>query len=314
MPKPAGGRVGGLRASPADPVPPWTARGDWGAGTDWESDTAAEPVGAWIFVELAEQNLGAETGIPGVDRGECWPSPGDRASGHPVVPREKSAPRDRRTPPEPEPNLALHLVDLDDRTQRTAEYTLLSGGHVQAPSAALVADGVLHLGWDWGEWGGGLLLVHLSDLSTPMAPSLSRWASTNSVYGFGRLGNTVLAHGGLMHMGAVNAFVVEPKEPFKSKYDASNWDNPRLPGPVLPITNLLEAPDGALTVLAYNAIWRTDRTFAHWRKIETLDLGYSSGRPDAVGSYPAVTSAWLDSAGRLFFATRRDGLCVRASD
>ena len=147
-----------------------------------------------------------------------------------------------------------------------------------------------------------------------MAPSLSRWASTNSVYGFGRLGNTVLAHGGLMHMGAVNAFVVEPKEPFKSKYDASNWDNPRLPGPVLPITNLLEAPDGALTVLAYNAIWRTDRTFAHWRKIETLDLGYSSGRPDAVGSYPAVTSAWLDSAGRLFFATRRDGLCVRASD
>ncbi len=88
--------------------------------------------------------------------------------------------------------------------------------------------------------------------------------------------------------------------------------------PYLPITHVLEdSRTGAIVVVAFSEIYRTDARLARWEKIHELNIGYRSGRPDAMGAYPSVRSVLpIEEPGKpmgLLFVTRLDGL-VRLVD
>jgi hypothetical protein len=200
--------------------------------------------------------------------------------------------------------VVLDLVDLSDGSRRSVTMSLRKRyGNLEAPSAVLATDEALYIGWDWGEFGGGYARVDLADVSARAVPSAP-------IYGFARVADEVWMHGGTMHMGMLLTNIATAEDPSKELYAASNYDKPPPPGPVLPITHIVEGPGDALTVLAYSDIWRADRALAHWDNVNTLDLRYEPGRPDAMGVYPAITAAWRDAEGRLFLATRGDGMCV----
>src|SRR5262249_48123024 len=83
--------------------------------------------------------------------------------------------------------------------------------------------------------------------------------------------------------------------------------------PFAPVTHVVEDPrTGAVVVVSFSDIYRTDARLARWEKVHHLKIGYRDGRPDAVGPYPSVRSVLLlEEPGRpmgLLFATRLDGL------
>ncbi|MES2639598.1 MAG: hypothetical protein V4850_08930 [Myxococcota bacterium] len=200
--------------------------------------------------------------------------------------------------------VVLDLVDLTDGSHRSVTMALRKQyGNLEVPSAVLATDEALYIGWDWGEFGGGYARVDLADVSARAVPGAP-------IYGFARVADEVWMHGGTMHMGMLLTNIATADDPQRGLYAASNYDKPPPPGPVLPITHIVEGPGDALTVLAYSDIWRADRALARWDKVDMLDLRYEPGRPDAVGTYPAVTAAWRDAQGRLVLATRGNGMCV----
>ena len=61
--------------------------------------------------------------------------------------------------------------------------------------------------------------------------------------------------------------------------------------PHLPVTHIVEDPKtGAILVVAFSDIFRTDIRLAHWAKSHELKIGYQWGRRDAMGAYPSVSS------------------------
>jgi hypothetical protein len=70
---------------------------------------------------------------------------------------------------------------------------------------------------------------------------------------------------------------------------------------------VLERDDGTFWLLSFHYLIEANPRFRRFRRIHDFSLRYTPGRPDAVGSYPAVASAMLDG-DRLLLATRNDGL------
>jgi hypothetical protein len=83
--------------------------------------------------------------------------------------------------------------------------------------------------------------------------------------------------------------------------------------PYLPITHVVEdAATGAIAVVSFSDIYRTDARLARWEQVHELTIRYRGGRPDAVGAYPSVRAVRpVAEPGRpmgLLLATRLDGL------
>jgi hypothetical protein len=169
-------------------------------------------------------------------------------------------------------------------------------------------------GTDRGEWGGGLEVVELKSGEVRQLPR-ARWGGYG-VYGLAESSDgSVLAFGGTTHMGLYEAFVanVEPERvsrlyqytgmaPF-NEVRQKRWA--AAAEPHLPITHILEHGDGFWVLSLDNLIEASPR-FKRFRRIHDFSVRYTPGRPDAVGSYPAIVAAMRDGE-RLLLATRNDG-------
>jgi hypothetical protein len=204
-----------------------------------------------------------------------------------------------------------------------APIPLPSATSFGGPSDAFLLDRHDRLwhGTDHGEWGGILEVVDLGNGEVQAVPR-GEWGGLN-VYGFAESSSgQVLGFGGVMHMGFLRTFVakLEPQSasslyryegmaPF-DKAHRQRWL--AAPEPHLPITHVLEHANGTFLVLAFNQLIEANSTFNTFRRVHGFALRYSRGRPDAVGSYPAVASAILDGE-RLLLATQRDGFVEYAN-
>ncbi|MFZ5480443.1 MAG: hypothetical protein ACOZNI_27020 [Myxococcota bacterium] len=181
------------------------------------------------------------------------------------------------------------------------DFSRVYGG-IAPPVVAASAD-TLFVGWDWGEWGGAVARIGLVDGAATMDGS-------EGVYGIASLSDGIWAFGGGMHMGMLTSSLRRLEPAGEPEYGVTTFgEHEPTPnrGPRFPITHVLEGPSAdELTVLAYSDVYRVDRALTGWKKVGTLDLLYSGGRPDAVGTYPSVTAAWLD-AGRVVVGTRFQG-------
>jgi hypothetical protein len=203
----------------------------------------------------------------------------------------------------------LNVTDL--ATKKTYDLPKLT------PSAFLVdRHDRLWLGEDHGEWGGSACWLDLAngkrhDVTMP-------GQLDNNVYGFAELAyGRVLAFGGVMHMGLLSSFITRvDSAPATSVWRRSNLGKRGLEQaeadpnqPQLPITHIVPARDGKLLVFSFSDVFRVDAKIRHWQRLARLDLHYSPGRPDAVGSYPAIRQVLpLDRDGaKLLLVTGRDG-------
>ncbi|MHB1555871.1 MAG: NHL repeat-containing protein [Isosphaeraceae bacterium] len=227
------------------------------------------------------------------------------------------------------------------------------------PDAFLLdRKGRLWLGWDNGEWSGSCLFVDLAtgqvhDIPSPQPKiaAAERHQVWEGVCGFVELRDgQVWAHGGTMHMGGTSGFIhrvdrgraeglyhrdnleLIRRETERRQRAEEAEENRAAPAkaapeppidlnrPFLPITQIIEEPGtGAIVVMAFSTMYRTDAKLAGWRKFDELEIGYRAGRRDAVGAYPSVRSvepiAPAAAGGPMgyLFATRLDGL-VRLAD
>ena len=160
-------------------------------------------------------------------------------------------------------------------------------------------SGRFWLGADRGEWGGRITRVDLvagtvAEIPPPPSHDPDRKAYWQGIYGFVEPGDgQVWAFGGTSHMGFHSSFITRidaanpiplvafdrpPRDPEK----APDPDHPRLP-----ITHLIATKDHFL-IFSYSDVFRVDQALKSWKKVATLAIRYRWGRPDAVGSYPAV--------------------------
>lgn len=165
----------------------------------------------------------------------------------------------------------------------------------------------LWLGADKGEWGGRLAVVDLDkwtvrELDHPPA----------GVYGIVEtMEGRVWVYGGTMHLGMHQAFVSSVDgAAVKKLFDSEFVDKRRPDRPTLPITHLLAVRGGrSFLAFSYDQVFEVDSKLSRWRKLPNFVARYHWGRPDAVGSYPAVRSIYVmgESPLRLLIATALDG-------
>jgi hypothetical protein len=193
-------------------------------------------------------------------------------------------------------------------------------------ATAFFVDGRNHLwlGGDEGEWGG---LCARLDLSSGQMTALGKYGGHTSegVYGFvGLPDGQVWAHGGMMHLGVSRAFIARVDrgkfEEFEGVFQEDSQWAPRFPdpdekkkapynGPKYPITHIIPDPGGeGLLVFAYTDLFRTDFALKNWTSLCQMKLQYTWGRPDALGSYPAIKS--VQPLG----GDSKDLLCVTGLD
>ncbi|MBI4954270.1 MAG: hypothetical protein HY908_19755 [Myxococcales bacterium] len=202
------------------------------------------------------------------------------------------------------PSVRLEVVDVATGRRHALEQL--------APSAFLLdARRRLWLGVDAGEWGGKLARL---DLGSGELVQLR--GQVDGVYGFFQRGADVMAHGGMLHLGLAQGYVarcgetaVELVASFDRSGAAAGADRP-----VGPITEVLGEPGGTFLALGYDAVWRADAAFTRFDRVAGLSFRHRPGRPDAMGSYPAVRSAARLDDGSLLVATGRDGLVRIAPD
>jgi hypothetical protein len=158
--------------------------------------------------------------------------------------------------------------------------------------------GRIWLGADDGEFGGRVSSIDLSKgVVTAIKPPPSREpdneAEWEGICGFVELADgQVWAHGGTSHMGTNSGEITRVDEGHARTVFA--FDPPRKLGqepdqtrPYLPITHVIEEKNGLL-VFSYSNVFRVDKAFKRWTRAARLTIAYRWGRPDAVGSYPAV--------------------------
>ena len=150
----------------------------------------------------------------------------------------------------------------------------------------------LWYGIDAGEWGGGLGREDLE------IRSASAFDLDDGVYGITHLGNRVFAFGGVVHMMLHEGYVIEY---------AGGKLVPRYHGEAPVVA--LEPVGDRLRAVVWNQIMDVSADLAVWTPIATVHARTSSGRPDAVGGYPAVTGMLVLPALTLI-STRLDGLWV----
>ena len=180
----------------------------------------------------------------------------------------------------------------------------------------------LWLGADKGEFGGHVSRIDLATgIVTTIKPPPSHdrgeayWAG---VYGFIELRDgQVWAYGGTSHMGFNRAYISRVDEGKEARTMAAFDPPPKLgqkpdqSRPSMPITHMIEEK-GGLLVFSFSDVFRVDRALKNWHRIGELRVHYRWGRPDAVGSYPAVRSVNLPNReGEPFMlATIDDGIVV----
>jgi hypothetical protein len=185
----------------------------------------------------------------------------------------------------------------------------------------------LWLGADNGEWGGWCCYVDFKEGKVQTVPGPEIDEDTRNQYWLGIYGFTELrdgqiwAYGGMLHMGSDGFIgrVDRGRCEGLFRFDGLSDDKP-LPAdrPHLPVTHVIEDPKtGAIQVVSFSDIYRTDSKLAHWAKVHVLKIGYRWGRPDALGTYPSVRSVLPiqepGKADRLLFTTRMGGF-VRLAD
>jgi hypothetical protein len=133
----------------------------------------------------------------------------------------------------------------------------------------------------------------MAAIKPPPSREPDRQAYWEGIYGFIELRDgQVWAFGGSSHMGFNSGYVTrvdggDPRPLFAFEPPNGPEDRPDSGRPTMPITHVLEE-NGELLVFSYSDILRVDKTLKSWKKVATLEIQYRSGRPDAVGSYPAV--------------------------
>jgi hypothetical protein len=121
----------------------------------------------------------------------------------------------------------------------------------------------------------------------------------------------IWAHGGTMHLGMHHGFVSSVDgAAAKTLFDSGFADKRRPDRPTFPITHLVAVRGGrSFLAFSYNQVFEVDSKLSRWRKLPDFAAHYHWGRPDAVGSYPAVRSIYVmgESPLRLLVATALDG-------
>lgn len=181
-----------------------------------------------------------------------------------------------------------------------------AAAHVGKPSAFFLDGDVVWFGVDAGEWGG---LIGRVDLATRTTRVFDDGDAHEPVYGFAKHpdGRT-LFHGGLAHMGSRDGAIaaidtaVTPLWHRQARAPARTMNEP----PGMPIV-AIRAERDHLLVLAWRELYAVSADFARWTKLVALPARARAGRPDAMGSYPAVV-AMLAVGDAVVFATTRDGL------
>jgi hypothetical protein len=173
----------------------------------------------------------------------------------------------------------------------------------------------LWLGADGGEWGGWCARLDLKAGKAGKVETVE--GSGRNVYGFVELPDgQVWTYGGTMHLGLCSGFIarvdrgkLEELASF-SRFGRDEADVPPKQ-PRYPITHVLPDPKGdGLLVFAYRDLFRVDANLTNWQHLAGVELRYRWGRPDAVGSYPALRAVLPvgDGSGDLICTTARDGL------
>jgi len=171
----------------------------------------------------------------------------------------------------------------------------------------------LWIGFDWGEWGGGAVFVDLA-IGT-MGEVEEAWAADN-VFGFFEPSpGEVWAYGGLIHFSA-NWFIARvdrgKAEMVAMSRDARGNAVEHQPGtPELPITSIFSGgTEDSLIVLSFHELFRFHPKDKRWEFLHRFRPRYVAGRPDAMGSYPAIRKVLRpkSDALKVILATRRDGL------
>ena len=171
------------------------------------------------------------------------------------------------------------------------------------------------IGFDVGEWGGGTLFV---DLATGATGEVKDDSYADNVLGFFEPApGEVWAYGGLIHFrarwfiarvdrGRAEMVLQTPRE----RDSEDKLIEPPPGTPRLPITAILPGgTDGSLLVLSYHELFRLHRPGNRWEKVCEFRARHIHGRPDAMGSYPAIARALHVGSTplELICATRLDG-------
>ncbi len=185
--------------------------------------------------------------------------------------------------------------------------------HFAGTTQFLDRAGRLWMGSDQGEWGGRLSYIDPWHWPQSGAATTVSEPKLHGIYGVGELPDgTVIAWGGMMHMGATSATIerVEGKG-VKTIY---SWDRlaegtQPTEGPQSPITHIVAESPKRLLVFSFDGVFRTDLAFTHFDRASDLAaLHYGNGRPDAMGVYPALLAVHpLGGAEGLILATHGDG-------
>lgn len=168
-------------------------------------------------------------------------------------------------------------------------------------------------GGEWGGWCGSLDLAAAN--ASPVVALMSN--SRAGVYGFVELPDgQVWAYGGVVHISLSRGFIARVdrgKLEMLGRYGEEKEAEPAAPleRPRDPITHIIPDPKGnGLLVFAYNDVFRVDAKLRNWRHLGSIEMRYRWGRPDAIGSYPALRTVHAvgDKSGDLICTTARDGL------
>jgi hypothetical protein len=215
------------------------------------------------------------------------------------------------------PNARLLAYRLGDRGSQPSTFPITPHGMGGVRSYHLDRTGQLWIGYDAGEWSGHVTSVPLL-LNRPSAMGVRRPEySLEGVHGFLELNDgQVWAYGGTVHEGVYRGYVARIDRGRAERLGESAREKDEGPDrapkrPRFPITHMVADPGGdGLLVFSFWDLFRVDRGLKNWQHLGLLDLRYNVGRPDAVGSYPAVRRVF--AAGKdpaeVLATTARDGL------
>ncbi len=168
----------------------------------------------------------------------------------------------------------------------------------------------LWLGKDDGEWGGWCASLDLNAGRSGKIVYVEGFSQ--GVYGFVELPDgQIWAYGGMMHFSS-NGFIARIDRGTNERlglYAGAAVARPKQP--LFPITHVIPDPNGdGLLVFAYRDLFRVNTQLKNWQHLASIDLRYRWGRPDAMGSYPALRTVLDvgDKSGDLICTTGQDGL------
>jgi hypothetical protein len=197
----------------------------------------------------------------------------------------------------------VSVVDLESSRRIPLDWVTLQGGSKMLGASALLLDGKnrLWLGGDMGEWGGWCGWL---DLASGKLNVVSN--DCDGVHGFVEISNgDVWTYGGLTHMGLVRRFIARVGE---GKFERLHLDETKPP-----VTHIFQAPASeTVWVVSHEGLFQTTRDLKRGTMMYKPQVRISWGRPDAVGSYPAITE--IHPGDRMILATLNDGYVTLEGD